>query len=387
MALPTIESIKTMVESHYDTYIHDVKLVGYKPIPGLLGPMFYPGGFGVVFPLVNSSGKKYAFRVWHKEIPGIKERTNKIASYLKGLNLPYFVEFDYVSAGLTVEEDSGNQIVDTVRMDWIEGKNLHEYLSNLKESESLENFKKKMLSLAMKFKEMFKVLHNARISHGDLQHGNIVIMPDQSIKLVDYDSVFVPTIQGEKQITSGLTGYQHPKRKNTCELAADYDDYFSELIIYSGILILAICPELWPEDEDEIDNFSLLFTEKDFQNIRNSSLYNKVMSFSSTDAAEDKTIAEIQKLMRLLDEYLQTSNLSSLKPIPGTERSKKKKIYESPAEDIDIDVVVIKKDLEALGGGRRYKKEKGYSSVNTQKANIHIEKIDLDSKKEKYRNQ
>ena len=129
MPLPTIESIKTTIEKYHDTNIHDTNLNGYKPIPGLLGPMFYPGGFGVVFPLVNSAGHKYAFRVWHKEIPGIKDRTNKIAQYLKQLNLPYFVEFDYVPGGLTVEEEDGQQTVDTVRMDWVEGANLHDLYS------------------------------------------------------------------------------------------------------------------------------------------------------------------------------------------------------------------------------------------------------------------
>ena len=267
MPLPTIETIKSTIENNYSTNIHDSKLSGYKPIPGLLGPMFYPGGFGVVFPLQDSFNHKYAFRVWHKEIPGIKERTNKIATYLHTINLPYFVEFDFVSGGLTVEEEEGSQTVDTVRMDWVEGENLHDFISKTKENESIENFKSIMRNLAGKFKKMFKDLHQAGISHGDLQHGNVVIKDDLSIKLVDYDSVFVPTIKGEKQITSGLTGYQHPIRKTTCEEAAEYDDYFSELVIYSGLLMLSVLPELWPDDEEEIDNFSFLFTENDYDNL------------------------------------------------------------------------------------------------------------------------
>lgn len=131
-----------------------------------------------------------------------------------------------------------------------------------------------MRDLAANFKKLFKDLHQAGVSHGDLQHGNVVIGEDLSIKLVDYDSVYVPTIQGEQQITSGLTGYQHPIRKTTCTQAAPYDDYFSELIIYSGLLALSIKPDLWPDDEDEIDNFSFLFTENDFDNIQNCTAWN-----------------------------------------------------------------------------------------------------------------
>ena len=248
MPLPTIEAIKTTIENNYATSIHDLQLAGYKPIPGLLGPMFYPGGFGVVFPMINSANHKYAFRVWHREIPGIRDRTNRIATFLHTANLPYFVEFDYVPNGLSVENDDGVQTVDTVRMDWVEGDNLHDFISNTKENESIENFKSIMRDLAANFKKMFKDLHQAGISHGDLQHGNVVIKDDLSIKLVDYDSVFVPTIRGEKQITSGLTGYQHPIRKTSCEDAAEYDDYFSELIIYSGLLMLSVFPDIWPDD-------------------------------------------------------------------------------------------------------------------------------------------
>lgn len=402
MPLPTIESIKTTIENNYSTNIHDSKLSGYKPIPGLLGPMFYPGGFGVVFPLKDSLNHKYAFRVWHKEIPGIKERTNKIANYLHAINLPYFVEFDFVSGGLTVEEEEGSQTVDTVRMDWVEGENLHDFISKTKENESTEDFKLIMHNLAGKFKKMFKDLHQAGISHGDLQHGNVVIKDDLNIKLVDYDSVFVPTIKGEKQITSGLTGYQHPIRKTTCEEAAEYDDYFSELVIYSGLLMLSVLPELWPDDEEEIDNFSFLFTENDFENIikethtlgvftesnlnniSSCDLFKKILSVKPTDAQDACTISELKTLFVLLVNDLNQNDLSRIKPLPGTAKSKKKDIYvQQDTEEDYIDVGQIKQTLKELGS----KSKKGYTSTGGAKVQVKINKTDIDIRKDKYRNQ
>lgn len=401
MPLPTIESIKTSIENHYATNIHDSKLNGYKPIPGLLGPMFFPGGFGVVFPLENSNGHRYAFRVWHKEIPGIKDRTNKIANYLKSLNSPYFVEFDYVQGGLTVEEEDGSQIVDTVRMDWVEGDNLHDFITNSKENDSTPDFKRKMRELATNFKTMFKYLHQAGISHGDLQHGNVVIKDDLSIKLVDYDSVFVPTISGETQITSGLTGYQHPSRKGTCTEASAYDDYFSELIIYSGLLALSLKPELWPDDEEEIDNFSFLFTEKDFECILNDTirvgkcsendlgsvtcpLFQQLVCETSTDPEEQKNISELKTLLILLVDYLNTTDLSSLKPIPGTAKSKKKSIYgEQDTTPTTIDGDSLKDVLKELGANVK----PGYSGTTGPRPIVNVNKTDTDSRKDKYRNQ
>lgn len=401
MPLPTIESIKTTIENHYATNIHDSKLNGYKPIPGLLGPMFYPGGFGVVFPLENSNGHKYAFRVWHKEIQGIKDRTNKIANYLKNLSLPYFVEFDYVQGGLTVEEDDGLQTVDTVRMEWIEGANLHDFISNSKENDSEQDFKQKMRELAVNFKKMFKDLHQVGISHGDLQHGNVVIKDDLSIKLVDYDSVYVPSINGEVQITSGLTGYQHPVRKTNCSIASDVDDYFSELIIYSGLLALSLKPELWPDDEEEIDNFSFLFTEKDFESIINSTkgvvkcsegdlkavscpLFQQLVSISSPDPIERMVISDLNKLLILLVDYLNETNLSLLKPIPGTAKSKiKQKYKEQDVIQTNIDVDSLKDLLGDLGAN----KKTGYSGKSYPKPIVSINKTDADSRQDKYLNQ
>lgn len=402
MPLPTIESIKTTIEKYHDTSIHDTKLMGYKPIPGLLGPMFYPGGFGVVFPLENANGHKYAFRVWHKEIKGIRERTNKIAQYLKKLNMPYFVEFDYVSNGLTVEDDDGQQSVDTVRMDWVEGDNLHDFITNSKEDDSEVDFKNKMRNLASNFKNMFRDLHIAGISHGDLQHGNVVIKEDLSIKLVDYDSVYVPTIQGEEQITSGLTGYQHPIRKTTCTQAAPYDDYFSELIIYSGLIALSIKPELWPDDEEEIDNFSFLFTENDFDDIQNyihgfsvfsesdfpkirCPLFQTLANLTSSDPIDQKSIDELKTLLVLLVNYLMASDLSTLKPIKGTEKKRpiNPKYNAQDTSPSSIGTEELQETLNFLKGNEK----KTYSNSNDAGTTVKVSKTDPDIRKDKYRNQ
>ena len=402
MPLPTIETIKNTIEKEYSTAIHDPKLAGYRPLPGLLGPLFYPGGFGVVFPMVNASNHKYAFRVWHKEIPGIKERTGKISAFLKTQHLPYFVEFDYVTGGLTVRDDQGPRTVDTVRMDWVEGENLHEFISSAKEDCTVQEFKSRMRTLAGNFKKMFQDLHQCGISHGDLQHGNVVILPDLSIKLVDYDSVYVPSIAGEKQITVGLSGYQHPSRKSRCDEAAVYDDYFSELIIYSGLLVLSVNPDFWPDNEEEIDNFSFLLTEKDFEDIaretkgnrnpspadlrrvRSSALFAKMLNISSSLPEDQSVIKEIQDLLALLVNYLNTNDLSTLNPIPGTKKSSRKSIYNPPEDESVVDAESLKgllKDITPKSSRHSYLGGSQQGSVAI------IEKTDPEERKDKYRNQ
>lgn len=402
MPLPTISSIKKTIQNNYDTNIHDPNLSGYKPIPGILGPMSYPGGFGVVFPLVNSNGHKYAFRVWHREIQGIRERTNKIAKYLKTINLPYFVEFDYFSGGLTVEEEEGTQTVDTVRMDWVEGDNLHDFITNSKENNTEEDFKNKMRNLATNFKKMFRDLHIVGVSHGDLQHGNVVIKDDLSIKLVDYDSVYVPTIQGEKQITSGLTGYQHPIRKTTCTQAGPHDDYFSELIIYSGLLALSIKPDLWADDEETIDNFSFLLSDNDFERIQSCTkgmttfsesdisriscpMFQTLANVTSSDSIDQKSIVELKTLLVLLVNYLMASDLSTLKPMKGTEKKmpRSPKYGNQDTSLIPTDTDLLLNTLKKIGGATK----KTYGNSNITHAHVIVSKTDSNSRKDKYRNQ
>lgn len=404
MPLPTIESIKNTIENKYSSNIHDQRLIGYKPIPGLLGPMFYPGGFGVVFPMEDNTKHKYAFRVWHREISGIKERTEKIAQYLSGLNLPYFVEFDFVSGGLTVEEDESSQVVDTVRMEWVDGQNLHDFITNCKEDNSVPEFKKQMRLLASNFRKMFKDLHQAGISHGDLQHGNVVILDDLSIKLVDYDSVYVPTIKGEMQITSGLTGYQHPLRKGNSYLATENDDFFSEYIIYTGLIALSINPSLWPDDDEELDNFSFLLSESDFNNLigelngrhineseleslHSSEVLKKMLLLSSADSEDIKNHNELKSLLTSIVNYLTVSDLTLIKPMSGTAKSKKKAKYSQQDQNTgDYDVAELVNMLDALSSNNNGKSKKGgYSRITS--VSTKIEKTDVDTRQNKYKNQ
>jgi len=49
--------------------------------------------------------------------------------------------------------------------------------------------------LAERFRTMVSRLKEAGIAHGDLQHGNILVI-DDDYKLVDYDGIYVPSLNG-----------------------------------------------------------------------------------------------------------------------------------------------------------------------------------------------
>ena len=308
MALPTKTQISDAVESINN--VLDPQLAGFNTIDGIFGAEMYCGGFCMVYPLENSIGKKYAFRVWHQEIDGIKERIKKIAEYLKSIDNPYFVEFVNVEDALSVFDGTDNQLVDAIRMDWVSGSNLLHYIDSIiNGTDSEEQKQKAILTIAEKFKEMVIRLHKDHISHGDLQHGNIMISDNQQLKLVDYDSVYVPTFTSEEQVTSGLIGYQHPCRKKSNFIASEYDDYFSEYIIYISLLAYAEDMTLW-EPLDDIENprdeYSLLFKESDLLNPAQSILFNKLRNY-------DNPI--ISKLLDVLITVLNQADCSQLPPL------------------------------------------------------------------------
>lgn len=347
MALPTKTQISDAIECMSN--VLDPKLVGFKTVDGIFGAEMYCGGFCMVYPLEDNAGRKYAFRVWHQEIDGIKERIKKIAAYLKSINNPYFVEFEYVENALNVPDASGDQQIDAIRMDWVSGQNLIGYIDSIINSTDTPNQKKQaLLELAEKFKEMVISLHESHISHGDLQHGNIMIAANKQLKLVDYDSVCVPTFTNEVQVTSGLIGYQHPCRKNLNAVASEKDDYFSEYIIYAALLAYAEDMTLWEAIDNEDnprDEYSLLFKESDLLNPSQSQLFSRLRSYGNST---------LNELLDVLIEVLNQPDCSQLQPLETLTPSNK--YIEQPS------AVVLDDDfLSELGAPRSqrrtYKKQ------------------------------
>jgi serine/threonine protein kinase len=257
-------------------------------------PFFFTGGFNMVFQLEKKS-TKWAFRVWYIYLQNLKVRFQKIAKYLTSNKLSYFADFIYDENGLLVN----GTFIDTIRMVWVDGLLLKDYLKL-----NLQN-KQKLVDLAKSFLEMCNELHKNKISHGDLQHGNIIIDKSGNIKLIDYDSICVPDIEGEEELIAGLKGYQHPTRLNSKNLASLKVDFFSELIIYISIIALAENSSLWNEYNVEATEV-LLFDEEDFTNITQSKIYNSLLNISSY---------EIKVLLGILTEYLNKQSYLDIVPV------------------------------------------------------------------------
>lgn len=60
--------------------------------------------------------------------------------------------------------------------------------------------------------QVMKDLHIRNIYHGDLQPDNILIMEDNQIIFIDYHTMYVPLLHGEKDDIRGLPGFQYEAR-------------------------------------------------------------------------------------------------------------------------------------------------------------------------------
>ena len=245
-------------------------------------PLMYTGGYCVVFPY-NVGSKKYAVRCWHAYLSGGKERCREISSYLDIVSLPYFAKFQYVEDGIVTKQ--GPQPI--VIMDWVEGKTLKDFIK-----ENLHN-KNSLKKLADDFKFMVKQLHQNSISHGDLQHGNILVKKDGGLMLVDYDSIYVPALNGYTDEIQGLKGYQHPARFTNRSLSPKAD-YFSELIIYTSILAIMEQPELWNDLQME-DTETMVFSSEDIESLGNAPIFQRLKNIPKTKELIDRIKSELRK--------------------------------------------------------------------------------------------
>lgn len=245
MKYPTKNEIISCVK--FPNFIKDNLLKGGTPTSRTGGGIkHWSGGFSIVFQ-VEKNGEFWAFKVWHTPIEGLKDRYSVIKKHLESSRLPYFVDFGFSEKGLFVN----NAFLETQRMKWIAGLNLKDFINiNI-------NNPRILLSLAINFRAMVKDFREHGISHGDLQHGNIVVTDDNQLLVIDYDSMYVEGLSTVPDLIKGQAGYQHPQRQDNA-FSNERMDYFSELVIYLSLHVYAESPDLWNNDTDW-----LLFSKED----------------------------------------------------------------------------------------------------------------------------
>lgn len=221
--------------------------------------IFGSGNFGTVFKL-SSNGKNYAVKCFTRASPGLAERYYYIGHYISALKLPFLVDFQYLMGAVRLLTKP-KQYYPLLKMEWITGKSLNEYISeNIGNGSDLRKVAEGIIRIVDE-------LQTNGLAHGDLSGDNILIDGSGKIVLIDYDGMYVPAFSKRRAPEKGHDNFQHPGRKDHFSSALDN---FSSLIIYTSLLALEKKPELW--DYNDGDGDKLIFSASDFKDPDNSEL-------------------------------------------------------------------------------------------------------------------
>jgi hypothetical protein len=128
-----------------------------------------------------------------------------------------------------------------VRMDWVEGVVLDTHVHGL----TSRSDPTALVALASAWRARVHQLQKAEFAHGDLQHGNVLVDPSGSPRLVDFDGSWIAAFDGfPPPRERGSPNYQHVRRR-----WGRWMDTFPALVIYTGLLALSRRPDAWRNNE------------------------------------------------------------------------------------------------------------------------------------------
>ena len=186
------------------------------------------GAFAVVFKMKDEqTGKCYALKCFTEDQEGRAEAYRQIAEELEFVDSPYITSVKYLEKELFVDSNCEDEEFPVLLMDWIEGETMETYVAaNYTDTHA-------MAMLCYRFCKMAAWLRSQSFAHGDIKPDNIMVRPDGTLTLVDYDGMFVPAMKGQKSPTIGTKDFSHPLRT-----IDDFDETIDDFALASIALSL-----------------------------------------------------------------------------------------------------------------------------------------------------
>ena len=172
---------------------------------------------------------------------------------------PYITSVKYLEKELFVDSQCEEDEFPVLLMDWVDGETMEAYIAANYHNQSA------MSMLCYRFGKMAAWLRTQSFAHGDVKPDNIIIRPDGSLTLVDYDGMFVPSVKGCKSPTVGTKDFCHPLRT-----VDDFDETIDDFSLAS----IALSLKAISMNSTLLDTYGasdrLLFSENDYRNPSNS---------------------------------------------------------------------------------------------------------------------
>ena len=307
MAYPQIVEYNEAVQHPTNAFIDPELRLGSVRVNGLGLPLVLSGGFVLTY-TVTTPQRKWAVRCFHREIPEIQQKYAVISNKLKSLSGTYFVDFNFQKSGIIV----GQHGFPIVRMDWVEGDPFDIWLDkNFDNAVVVQRARADFFALA-------SFLEREGIAHGDISNGN-VMMSNGSVKLIDYDGMFVPGLPQGRGSETGHKHFQHPDRG-----ASDYGpgmDRFSFIALDLSLQAVIEEKALFKRFRDGGE--TIVFKANDFADPDNSEIFqlllakpklkDQVRNFAAICVGDIKTIPT-------LEDFLSNRNIPAFKALITTFR-------------------------------------------------------------------
>ena len=233
------------------------------------------GAFAVVFKMKDEqTGKCYALKCFTEEQEGRAEAYLQIAEELEFVDSPYITSVKYLEKELFVDSNCEDEEFPVLLMDWIEGETMETYIAaNYTDTHA-------MSMLCYRFCKMAVWLRSQSFAHGDIKPDNIMVRPDGTLTLVDYDGMFVPAMKGQKSPTIGTKDFSHPLRT-----IDDFDETIDDFALAS----IALSLKAISLDPSLLQNYGasdrLLFSAADYLDLSKSKTFTALHNLLADEEA------------------------------------------------------------------------------------------------------
>ena len=233
------------------------------------------GAFAVVFKMKDEqTGKCYALKCFTEEQEGRAEAYRQIAEELEFVDSPYITSVKYLEKELFVDSNCEDEEFPVLLMDWIEGETMETYVAaNYTDTHA-------MAMLCYRFCKMAVWLRSQSFAHGDIKPDNIMVRPDGTLTLVDYDGMFVPAMKGQKSPTIGTKDFSHPLRT-----IDDFDETIDDFALAS----IALSLKAISLDPSLLQNYGasdrLLFSAADYLDLSKSKTFTALQGLLADEEA------------------------------------------------------------------------------------------------------
>ena len=275
------------------------------------------GAFAVVFKMKDEqTGKCYALKCFTEEQEGRAEAYRQIAEELEFVDSPYITSVKYLEKELFVDSNCEDEEFPVLLMDWIEGETMETYIAaNYTDTHA-------MSMLCYRFCKMAAWLRSQSFAHGDIKPDNIMVRPNGTLTLVDYDGMFVPAMKGQKSPTIGTKDFSHPLRTTS-----DFDETIDDF----ALAVIALSLKAISLDSSLLQNYGasdrLLFSAADYLDLSKSKTFAALQSLLADEEAR------ILMSMFLLASAKKNLSMCSFR-LFGVEKPKKEEVQKPKGKKV-----------------------------------------------------